>query len=1197
MKNLNKTIVSFIAIFLCAFDGITQIDYVNKEWESSTGVPNSFNRSASVVDNFQNLIVVSNTIHVDGFTQIHLAKYDPNGILLWESTFNGSGVGDDYGIQLVINSTNQIYVVGTVYQDIDDMDFCLLKFSSAGGLIWSETWDGIANGIDIPADVQLDGMGNVYVAGGSEDTFGFSDYCIIKYSPTGIEQWQTYYDYADLHDAATSIAIGSNVVVTGASASSATNWDYTTLFLDKTTGSITSTQRTTVPGVGLDNALAVITDIYNNTYITGYVEIGGNKNIRTLKFDSDFNLVWNVDYNGAYHDVANSIDVDDSGNIYIAGYTGIAPDPSKKDFITIKYNSSGVLQWQKRYGQNQNLQTFGADKIAIADNQRILVVGTIINGSQKDFLTIGYNPNGQIFFAEEYDKDGANDEVSDITINGENFFITGVSDSLGTKTTTVVKYSRIEKTMNFTNNADGKPLYEANDLIVRLDESLILTSAVNDPFIQAGTLDKFLTQDAVTEIKDALDQVCPDCPITVYKIFRGLTSNMTTSISRSGDTIRIPHYWATLLFEFPDGTDIIGASDELMGIFPSIKYSTLNLVGEFHSEPDDTLYVPRQRSLHEDATGFWDDNHINVEPAWEYETGKRHIKVGVFDGPVDWDHEDFDGPDLTETKVRGWDFVVNESIYTADGAGYSEAHGTAVAGIIGAIRNNDIGVAGIAGGSYETEEILDSSGVALYGMNIAHHMDGDPYPVLNFIADAVIGSATNNLEYEYGYGLHIMNCSWSVSNAPIYGLPNPWYLDTNITLLREAFHYADRNEVTVVASRGNSGLMQDTGTYHHAYPANLDDDWILTIGGTGTDGHYHDMNHALEWDFKTSRGWEIDVSAASSGSHVWSMREDDEYNVFGGTSAAAPHASGVAGLLMSYLNAEDDDYRNLAPEDIEYILQMTALDTDLPGVDSLTGHGRVDAGAALAQVDKDDYILAHFGTDAFPFLLETSLYSTGDTVTLSERFENESGVWFLPDVPYVVNTWKATTTSTHSIIPGQTIIASWPRHSSSNFFALFDDDNVIMPRERIELNSVSETEAVMTAYYYEVFDMSGSPVGWWPTNSDDFDYQFDMTYSLLIEDTVAFTEIDEGNASNFMDVYPNPSDHNQTLVINANQPNEGSIRLIDMNGKLILNVYEGIIQEGQNSYSANIEHLESGVYFYLLTIDDGTIYHYKIIKD
>lgn len=66
-----------------------------------------------------------------------------------------------------------------------------------------------------------------------------------------------------------------------------------------------------------------------------------------------------------------------------------------------------------------------------------------------------------------------------------------------------------------------------------------------------------------------------------------------------------------------------------------------------------------------------------------------------------------------------------------------------------------------------------------------------------------------------------MNNSWGISQAG-----PTWYIDTNIRLLTEAYHFANRCGVVVIASRGNSGKMQEEGSDvgHDNYPAVIDED-------------------------------------------------------------------------------------------------------------------------------------------------------------------------------------------------------------------------------------------------------------------------------------------------------------------------------------------------------------------------------------
>lgn len=62
------------------------------------------------------------------------------------------------------------------------------------------------------------------------------------------------------------------------------------------------------------------------------------------------------------------------------------------------------------------------------------------------------------------------------------------------------------------------------------------------------------------------------------------------------------------------------------------------------------------------------------------------------------------------------------------------------------------------------------------------------------------------------------------------------------------------------------------------------------------------------------------------------------------------------------------------------------------------------------------------------------------------------------------------------------------------------------------------------------------------------------------------------------------------------QPIEGSMRLVGVQGEVILNVFEGVIQEGETYFDVNLARLPSGVYFYMFIINEEEIYQYKIIK-
>lgn len=1192
MVDLKRFFILAFFVFLINFDVQSQT-YINREWVNSTSSVNSeINRSTSLVHQ-GNLYVTSNIITGGGDTDVMTIAYSNNGDTLWVKTQSGSlSGGNDYGINLAVDPWGDIIVTAAVENSTTGHDYTVFHYDGDDGTLnWSQTWNGAGNGVDIPADIKVDGSGNTYVAGGSEATDGFSDYAIVKFSPVGTILWSTTYDYNDLHDAATSLSLGSKIVVTGGSAAGIGDWDIATLKLNPSTGAIEYNNRSDIAGATMVEANAMIMDEENNIYITGFAEIGGLKNIQTIKLDSALNLEWIANYEGIYNDVGNDIDVDLSGNVYITGYSELGAEKLKA--ITIKYANNGDTLWTKLYGNTVTQNGAIARKLDVQDNGDVYIAGSTSEAtSQSGFLFFKYDTYGKMIFSETFQADTLDDDGFDVNVDDNEVYVTGFTKSLGSTNLTSLKYSLKEKdTTFFWNDSTGVPVYVKNDLIIRIDEDYIKNSKIDQLENEFWTPEEIFETSFVDSLNAIISNHCSaqDCPVTIYRVFRKMRTTDTISITRGGDSIRVPQFWATLLFEFSDDINIAAVADEISSLFPMVKYVNYNLIGHLDDVPDDEYYNAEQISLHSDPLGFWDDNHINVEPAWNYETGKRHIKVGVFDSPVAWKHEDFGGED--STKVNGWDFVVNESIYTAE-SGYAGNHGTGVAGIVGAIRNNEVGIAGIAGGSYASGENLDSSGVAVYGMNIVMN----DFPIVSHIADAVYNSSYYNPLSDYGYGLHVMNNSWGVSNAPYYGNPdNPWFIDTNIVLLTEAFHFANRNQVTVVASRGNSGVMQDEGTYHYNYPGVLDDNWVICVGGTGTDGNYHNGVPVQEYGYKTSRGWEIDVSAASCGSHNWTMRTDNNYNTMNGTSAAAPHAAGVAGLLLSYLNEDADVYGNLAPEDVEHILQVSALDTDITGVDSLTGYGIIDAGQAFYLVDKDSFKIVHLGfNEYFPEDYAPSPIFSNVTVTLSERYENQVGEWFLPDHPYVVNIYSINAIPSHTIDLGYELFDAWPRHSSSNLLG-FPQSSVLTPHERINLIYADENEAQLTGYIYEVKDTLGNFLGWWPFDPGNSDNIVNMEYTLhLVRDD--FVSTSENESNNSINVYPNPSTAQQTIILNFDQPIDGSIRLLDMNGRMVMNIFDGHISSGRTSIDVNIEHLPSGVYFYTITADQKNTYRFKILK-
>lgn len=1100
------------------------------------------------------MIVVSNTLNISNNTDVLITKYDPEGTLMWQTTYNGASNGDDYAVHVKLNANNDIFVASTIYGTSSN-DFGILKYDENGTLQWANTWNGVGNGIDVPADLDIDNNGDIYMVGGTEATNNMSDYVVVKFNASGIYEWHTTYDYNNLHDAATSVKYDNNaIIVTGASATSMTEWDFATLKINANNGAILNTERTVAAGVGLDNAQAVTTDANNNIYITGYVEVNGNANIQTVKLNSNFGFEWVKTFDGGFEDVAKAIGVDDFGNVYITGST---ENPNGgKDYITIKYDQLGTELWNNKYGASGGTNIANAEKLAVTNTGDVFIVGTIERNGEKDFATIKYDAQGNKKLSKYYDA-GISDNAKAITVKEDEIYVSGFSEINGTKQNSTVKYFVKEKPSNIVSNSTE--IYNANEIIIKFNKNQINRTAINKKEFEAGVLSDFVNADGLTELAHATEMNWDNFP--TYKIFRRMTTADSISITRSGLTISIPSHWATLSVFIPSELNI----DELLNSINNnkikIEYAEKNFMSVLHSNTNDTLFATEQESLMD--TFFYPNAHINIDSAWNFNVGASYVKVGVFDHPVYWKHEDFGDGTFAGSNIKGgWDYLVDDDIENTLAPQYS-SHGTSCAGIIGALRNNNKGIAGIAGGSKEDT----ISGVSLYSLGISV-LNNDTLLDYASLQCAIVEASCSNPETNFGYGLHIQNHSHG-GNSFSYGLT-------------QAVTTAWRNETLIVASRGNDGnqILK--------YPACVKDGIILNIGASGTDGDRAFLS--LNGDnFISSFGGDMDIIAPGVTKLVsapyyinkpynypFCSVNLPEYSCFNGTSAAAPHAAGVAGLLMSQHNKINWYNNNLAPEDVEYLLETTAKDVLPIGYNIETGWGLLNAGAAMK------YITGHYriehSSEAIGF--SQTQVSTNDTITTIEM----NGV---PAGTYVANRFRVNQSYQENLGPNAQIIAHWQRPSShlsvGNTTFLEDSYSYGSYAPTVNGNSMSVTA---TLYCYYIPSLGK----WIPEEPANLR----MSFSMHVYDT-DWTPIESIENENFtFNLFPNPADNLLQIEYNLDRKQDLEFFIFNNIGQL---VYQNkLLSTKQESLTVDVSTFSEGVYFVKLKTKDSAQFKKVIIN-
>ena len=103
-----------------------------------------------------------------------------------------------------------------------------------------------------------------------------------------------------------------------------------------------------VGGLRNDEALDIAVDSFGNVYVTGYSQaLSYDYDCATIKYNSYGEVNWINRYDGGFDDYSRKLSLDDSGNVYITGYS--AGSGTGKDCLTIKYNKDGIAQWVRKY--------------------------------------------------------------------------------------------------------------------------------------------------------------------------------------------------------------------------------------------------------------------------------------------------------------------------------------------------------------------------------------------------------------------------------------------------------------------------------------------------------------------------------------------------------------------------------------------------------------------------------------------------------------------------------------------------------------------------------------------------------------------------------------------------------------------------------------------------------------------------------
>jgi subtilisin family serine protease len=316
--------------------------------------------------------------------------------------------------------------------------------------------------------------------------------------------------------------------------------------------------------------------------------------------------------------------------------------------------------------------------------------------------------------------------------------------------------------------------------------------------------------------------------------------------------------------------------------------------------PDDPLF-PLQWSLYNAQNRGAD---IQAAEAWLLGTGSADVIIAILDTGIDFRHPDLSaniwtnraeipGNGIDDDRngfvddVYGWDFA-NGDNYPMDG----NFHGTHVAGIIGASTGNGAGIAGIM----HRVSLMAVKGIYDEGWG--------------FSSDLIAG-----IYYAVDNGARIINASWGGGG----------YLEA----MKDALIYARSHNVIFVAAAGNRYTDNDITPF---YPASYPGDNIVSVGASAANDSMAVFSHYGR----------LSVDLFAPGMAVLSTALGNGYRYGTGTSMAAPHVTGVLGLLLAA------DSRQSYSRYIETILSSVSEKPQYRG--RCVSGGSLDAFAALKRI-------------------------------------------------------------------------------------------------------------------------------------------------------------------------------------------------------------------------------------------------------
>ncbi|MCF6148990.1 MAG: S8 family serine peptidase [Candidatus Kuenenia sp.] len=407
---------------------------------------------------------------------------------------------------------------------------------------------------------------------------------------------------------------------------------------------------------------------------------------------------------------------------------------------------------------------------------------------------------------------------------------------------------------------------------------------------------------------------------------------------------------------------------------PNVKYAEPNFIYYEDYIPTDTDFLSLWALHNTGQTGGTSDADIDAVEAWDTFNGdpspNPKIVVGVVDSGIEYTHEDLaDNMWINPGEIAGNNTDDDNNGYiddihgintTDDGRGEGNpmedandiqgGHGTAVAGVIGAVEGNGVGIVGV------------NFNVELMALKFIRRGEGQlatALECLNYVID---------MKKNHNVNIRVLNNSWG-------GGPYSQALSDAIDELKA-------NDILFIGGAGNLSRDTDVSAY---YPASFPNDNVISVAGT-------DFNDSMV-SYSSFGASTVDVFAPTE--NIRTTMLNNSYTSAGGVSMSVAYTTGLASLLFGY-------YPSATYADVRDIIFSTVdRPVTIPSGKTITG-GRINANNAL----NPDYpgSLPPVVTKIVPVF-----GSIGATVTINgSHFGVTEGSVTFNGIPTAISTWSDT---------------------------------------------------------------------------------------------------------------------------------------------------------------------------------------------